>query len=194
VRRTAAQRCAPGGLRRSPRIEARARGFTLLELALVMALIALIAALVLPRLAALRGAALDASARQLAARVRYLREEAALRGQWIRLAVDARRGLVQTAVLVETQSGDAEFEPDPNPLFRTIALPDAIEPELVGPGVQATSDGLPSTLFAPDGFAEPAVLHLDDGRGRALSIAIDPALPAPRILEGRVDATALVKR
>jgi len=158
-----------------------------------MALIALIAALVLPRLAALRGAALDASARQLAARVRDLREEAALRGQWIRLAVDARRGLVQTAVLVETQSG-AEFEPDPNPLFRTIALPDSIEPELVGPGVQATSDGLPSTLFAPDGFAEPAVLHLDDGRGRALSIAIDPALPAPRILEGRVDATALVKR
>jgi type II secretion system GspH-like protein len=158
-----------------------------------MALIALITALVLPRLSALRGVALDASARQLAARVRYLREEAALRGRWIRLAVDPRRGLVQTAVLVDTPSG-AEFEPDPSPLFRTITLPDSIDAELVGPGVQATSDGLPSTLFAPDGFAEPAVLHLDDGRGRALSIAIDPALPAPRILEGRVDAAALVKR
>jgi prepilin-type N-terminal cleavage/methylation domain-containing protein len=59
------------------------RGFTLLELGLVLALIGLLAALVVPRLGLLTSAALDTSTRRLATRLQYLREDAARRGRFI---------------------------------------------------------------------------------------------------------------
>lgn len=162
------------------------RGFTLLELALALAIVGLLAALIVPRLGAVRRLGLESSARQLATRVRYLREEAALRGRSIRFAVDPARGTYGPAWLVETLEG-ARFVRDDAPLFRPVALPGEVAIELAGPGVVATAEGLLATFFAPDGYAEPAVIHLDDGRGGAFSIVIEPAVATPRLLDGRVE-------
>ena len=75
-----------------------------------------------------------------------------------------------------------------------IAVPDSIAIDIAGPGIVATAEGLPATLFSPDGYADPAVLHLDDGTGRAFTIAIEPATSRPRVIEGRIDARDLVSR
>ena len=64
------------------------RGFTLLELSLVLALIGLLATLIVPRLDVIGGAELDNITRRIAHRVRYLREDAARRNLWVRMVFD----------------------------------------------------------------------------------------------------------
>lgn len=178
---------------RRPDPPAGATGFTLIEILVTLALVGLLSALVVPRLSTIGGASLDASTRRLAQRIRYLREDAALRGRWVRLVVDPVQGTYRGAVLVEG-SGGSRFVDDDSPLYRATRLPDSISIDLSGPGVVANVDGLPSTLFSPDGWADPAVLHVDDGRGRAWTLAIEPATSRPRVLEGRLDTRDLVSR
>jgi hypothetical protein len=144
-----------------------------------------------PRLGAVRQIALESSARQLANRVRYLREEAALRGRWIRFSVDPVHGAYAPALLVETPQG-VRFVEDDQPLYRPVALPADIAIDLAGPGVVTTTEGLPATFFAPDGYAEPAVIRLDDGRGGWFSIVIEPAVTAPRLVDRRVEPGEVV--
>ncbi|MFM8411703.1 MAG: GspH/FimT family pseudopilin [Alphaproteobacteria bacterium] len=177
----------------SPDPAARARGFTLIEILVTLAIVGLLSALVVPRLSSIGSASLDATTRRLAQRIRYLREDAALRGRWVRLVVDPARGTYRATVLVEG-SGGARFVDDDSALYRATRLPDALSIDLSGPGVVASSDGLPSTLFSPDGWADPAVLHVDDGRGRAWTVAIEPAVSRPRVIEGRLDTRDLVTR
>ncbi|MFM7142469.1 MAG: Tfp pilus assembly protein FimT/FimU [Alphaproteobacteria bacterium] len=177
----------------SPDPAARARGFTLIEILVTLAIVGLLSALVVPRLSSIGSASLDATTRRLAQRIRSLREDAALRGRWVRLVVDPARGTYRATVLVEG-SGGARFVDDDSALYRATRLPDALSIDLSGPGVVASSDGLPSTLFSPDGWADPAVLHVDDGRGRAWTVAIEPAVSRPRVIEGRLDTRDLVTR
>src|SRR5439155_618395 len=71
---------------------AERRGFTLLELVVTLAVIALGATLVLPRLGDARGLALAAAARRLADTVAYGRDRAILGGRPMRLVLDLDRG------------------------------------------------------------------------------------------------------
>ena len=167
----------------------RAAGFTLLELALVLALAGLVVAVVAPRLGVLGSAALDASTRQLATRLRFLREEAARRSTWIRVVFDPVERSYQAELLVQTTSGP-QFIADPSPLYRRVVLPDSIGLEVSGPGRVATADGRPSAILHPDGFADPVVVHLDDGAGREQSIVVEPIAARPAVYDGRVELSA----
>jgi type II secretion system protein H len=165
-------------------------GFTLLELALVLALAGLLLTFVAPRLSWIGTAALDASTRQLATRLRFLREEAARRGTWVRVVFDPTERSYQAEVLVQTTSGP-QFVADPSPLYRRVRLPDSIGLDVSGPGRIATGDGRPAAILHPDGFADPVVIHLDDGKGREQSIVIQPIAPRPAVFDRRVDVGGL---
>jgi general secretion pathway protein H len=67
---------------------ARASGFTLIELVIVVAVIAVLAAAAVPALNAVTGANARAAAGELAGAMRYLFETAALRRETCRLAID----------------------------------------------------------------------------------------------------------
>lgn len=164
----------------------RERGFTLLEIAVAMALIGLLVTLVLPRIGLLGGASLQASARQLASRIELLREDAALRGRWVRLSFDPQTGRYGAEVYVETSTG-ARFMADDAPLFRTVNLPDAVQMDVSGPGLTTTREGYLGALFSPDGYADPMVVRLANGPDDVFSIVVEPARPRPRIVEGTVD-------
>ncbi len=165
-----------------PRAASNAGGFTLLELAVVMGLLGLLVALLVPRLGLLGSAALDSSARRLATRVQFLREEAALRSQWIRLAIDPRRGTYRAERLVPTASG-VRFAPVDAPLYRETTVPAPIGLALEGLGMAEDVDGGVSTVFSPDGYADPALLWLDDGAGRRVAVVIDPVSTRARIVD-----------
>lgn len=157
-------------------------GFTLIELAVVMGLIGLLVAFVVPRVGVLSSAALDSSARRLATRVQFLREEAAIRSRWIRLAINPQRGTYRAEGLVPA-AGGVRFAPIDTPLYREIVVPEPIQISIEGPGVTASSDGYDTTLFSPDGYADPALLWLDDGAGRRVAVVIDPVATRARILD-----------
>jgi prepilin-type N-terminal cleavage/methylation domain-containing protein len=165
-------------------------GFTLLELALVLALAGLLLTFVVPRLGLIGSAALDASTRQLATRLRYLREEAARRSTWIRVVFDPTERSYHAEVLVQTTAGP-QFTADPSPLYRRVRLPDPIGLEVSGPGRVATGDGRLAAILHPDGFADPLVIHLDDGAGREQSIVVEPITPRPAVFDRRVEIGGL---
>lgn len=164
----------------------RERGFTLLELGLAVALIGLLVTLVLPRLGLIGGVSLQASVRQLASHIQLLREDAALRGRWVRLSFDPPTGRYGAEVYVDTSSG-ARFVPEETPLFRTVTLPDAVQLDVSGPGLTTTTDGHQAALFSPDGYTDPLVVRLGHGPQEVYSIVVEPAMPRPRIVEGAVD-------
>lgn len=164
----------------------RERGFTLLEIAVSIALIGLLVTLVLPRIGLLGGASLQASARQLASRIELLREDAALRGRWVRLSFDPQTGRYGAETWVDTSSG-ARFVADDAPLFRTVNLPDAVQLDVTGPGLTTTREGYLAALFSPDGYTDPMVVRLTNGPDDVFSIVVEPARPRPRIVEGAVD-------
>lgn len=167
-----------------------ARGFTLLELALVLAIIGLLATLVLPRLDVLSGAQLDSTSRKISHRIRFLREEAARRGVWIRMIVEPQNGIVRAEEGIESIEGWS-FVPGEGPWFQPFAIPDSLQLDLAGPGVRSTPQGYPAALFAADGFADPAAFRLSDDSGRIVSILVEPARTRPRIVDGAWSAGGL---
>jgi prepilin-type N-terminal cleavage/methylation domain-containing protein len=162
------------------------RGFTLLELSLVLALAGLLLTLILPRVGLIGSAALDSSTRQLSARLRFLREEAARRGTWVRVVFDPAERSYQAEILTQTTSGP-QFVSDPSPLYRRVHLPQSIGLDIAGPGRTATGDGRPAAILHPDGFADPVVIYLDDGAGREQSIVVDPTSFRPVIFDRHVE-------
>ncbi len=164
------------------RVVASSPGFTLIELAVVLGLIGLLVALVVPRVGVLSSAALDSSARRLATRVQFLREEAAIRSRWIRFAVDPKRGAYRAEGLVPS-AGGVRFAPLDQPLYRETFVPDPLRLSLEGPGVTSNVDGYDTTLFSPDGYADPALLWLDDGAGRRVAVVINPVATRAKIVD-----------
>lgn len=159
-----------------------AGGFTLIELAVVLGLIGLLVAFVMPRMSVIGSAALDSSARRIATRVQFLREEAAIRSRWIRLAIDPRRGTYRAEGLVPS-AGGVRFAPLDTPLYRETLVPEPIRVSIEGPGVTSSVDGYDTTLFSPDGYADPALIWLDDGAGRRVAVVIDPVSTRAKILD-----------
>jgi len=113
----------------------RSRGFTLLELLVVLAIIALILAVTPPLItAAIPGAELKASARQVAAGLRLAREEAIRTGRDVAFTLD-----------LETHS----FEVDGR--FRRGKLPKGLDLKLEAAETEMLDEHRGAVRFFPDG-------------------------------------------
>jgi general secretion pathway protein H len=172
----------------------RCKGFTLLELTVVLFIIGLLVAAVVPRFGDITGTRLNASARHLAAMVRYLSGEAALRNRPYRLNYDLDKQTYWVSFLV-THQDRAEFTPDASPLARPVQLPPTVAfADIQTPGVGRVRTGLIATHFLPHGYADPTVIHLRDQRARMVTILIPPLTGEARIYEGYVDDFSLGTR
>jgi len=170
------------------RAASRRSGFTLLELALTIALIGLLVTLVLPRLGLIGGVSLQSSARQLASHIELLREDAALRGRYVRLAFDPQGGRYGAEVLIDAHTGDGpQYVADDSPLFRTVTLPESIQLELDGPGLTDAGKGKSAAVFEPDGYTDPLVIRLSSGAQQIYSIVVKPARSRPEMVDGAID-------
>jgi len=138
-----------------------------------LAVIALAATLVLPRLGDARGLALAASARRLADTLAYARDRAILGGRPMRLVLDLDRGRWE---LGAPARDPATVVPDSSSVGRGTVLPPGVRLEAVtAGGAPAASRGIAALDLEPDGDALPARIDLADGSGRRASVVVPPA-------------------
>lgn len=164
------------------------KGFTLLELSLVLFIIGLLVTVLVPRLGGLESARLDASAKRLAALVRYLSGEAAFRGQTYRIHYDLDQQRYGVQILTPSQATKT-FVADDSPLSQSVQLPPNVTfADIRVPSIGRVSAGQVFTHFYPQGYTDPTVIHLRDQQSRTMTVIIPPITGEAAVYEGYVDA------
>ncbi len=161
------------------------RGFTLIELSIVVLIIAIVARIAMPRIRSITAAELSAATRRLSATTRYLYEESALRGTPLVLFFDLDR---QEYWVARTEEGSGALVEDTDLLARRVTLPSDVRiADVFVPGTGTFSQGLVPTRFYPEGYADRSVIHLVDDGGHAYTLEIDPVRGRGEVSEGYRD-------
>lgn len=156
------------------------RGFTLIELAVVVLLIGLFSALVIPRLPWVGEDPLKASARRLAGVIKYHYNEAVLSGLTHRLVFN----LDQHSFAVARLEQDGTVSPldgsgrsqrlRGDTRFRDV--------ELLGRG--SSSRGEVTAEIQPSGWIDPTVIHLAREDGEQLTLRVNPLTGTTEVFDG----------
>ena len=160
----------------------RQAGFTLIEMAVVIVIISVVAVLVLPRLPFAHERDLKTSARTLAASVRYLGDLAISTKQHYRLHITLLSN--EIAVTRVIPEGDELAVHDD--ALNQLSLLDGIEfSDIVTPRLGKVADGEAVLDFGPTGVEDFAVIHLkrkDDSH--YYTVAIYPGSGRVTVMEG----------
>jgi prepilin-type N-terminal cleavage/methylation domain-containing protein len=160
----------------------RERGFTLIELSIVILILAIVARFAIPKIRSITGAELGATTRRLAQTTHYLYEEAALSGATYTLYLDLDR---QEYWVERADPLTGESVEDADLLARRVRLPPDVRIADVGvPGAASRSAGVVPTRFFPEGYADGSVIHLRDSEGHAYTLQIDPLRGRGEVYEG----------
>jgi prepilin-type N-terminal cleavage/methylation domain-containing protein len=152
---------------RPPRSAQAPRGFTLIELALVLLVVAVVAALALPRLEALTRARIDAAAERTRAVLSYLAEEASLRGRIYRLRIDDDGGGWTVESLAPWAIGETpDFTREWDPVVRDTRLEEGVFVRELRIGGRPAPGLAMQVYFAPDGIAEDVEVVLENDSER----------------------------
>ena len=168
----------------SPELRKDHRGFTLIELAVVIVVLGVMLSLVIPRLGELGGANLKRSARHLTGMIRFLRDESQAKKAVYRLRFDIQGGHYWAEVL--TQLSDQAQE------FKRVHTEIASEGSLSGQTsffdvrVGSHPDD-PYIQFTPDGWVEKAFLYLKDGDGKTFTLIVNPLTGGTDLREGQIE-------
>ena len=158
-------------------------GFTLIEMMVVLMLIAIVAAVVVPRMGALEGANLKSSARNVAGAVRITYATAIVNKKPYRICFD----LEDQTFSVEEKSGD-EYVKAKDSLLGSRALPENIYFKKIEVMDRTCEDWCKEYLyFSPGGYVEEAAIYLttEDG-GRNISVFTKPMIGRAEIVLGEV--------
>ncbi len=156
------------------------KGFTLLELLLVVFLISLLFGILLPRLPGITEKELDFSSRYLANTIRFLYDSAITQKKYFILRYDLDKKTYRPYV----KEGE-EFIPYSSDGVGERHLPESVrflEVHVAGKGV--VSAGETDTLFTPYGMAEKTLIHLEGEGDEKRTLLITPSTGKVRILAG----------
>ncbi len=155
------------------------RGFTLIELAVVVLLIGLFSALVIPRLPWVGEDALKASARRLAGVIEYYYNEAVLKNHTYRVVFNLDEqsfGVFQwengTLIPVDGAGRSQQLRGDAR--FRDV--------DLIGTG--SSSQGEVISEIFPNGWIDPTVIHLARENGDQLTLRVNPLTGTTEVFDG----------
>jgi type II secretion system protein H len=136
------------------------RAFTLIELILVLALLAIITSLMVPRMSGfIRGRALDSEARRFFALLHAGQSRAVSEGMPMMLWVDEKQGTYGLEAETTGQNGDPKAE--------RLSVDDNLQISVLNLGLtsQTTIRNLPAIRFMPDGMVDensPKTIRLAD--------------------------------
>ena len=157
------------------------RGFTLIEIAVVLAIIGMVLLLVLPRLPTSEGENLKTSARTLGATLRYIQDRAATGRTTYYLRLEPGTDNVR---VLEAAADGSEKEPD-DPLLRKRSVQEGIiVADVIIPRLGKVSDGQVRLDVAAGGLRDFVVIHLRSAENRFWTIMAFPASGKVKVLEG----------
>jgi general secretion pathway protein H len=150
------------------------RGFTLLELAVVLFMIGLIMMIAMPHISVFGDAHLKTEARRMASRAGYLYQEAATQKVILKLNFDLDHNRYFVTRLDPFDTRPA-FMPERGPDSAPVVLPDTVRiRDVTVEGAGTFKRGTVSTQFYPGGSADGTLIHLVDTNGTVFSLLIDP--------------------
>jgi prepilin-type N-terminal cleavage/methylation domain-containing protein len=169
-----------------------ARGFTLLELAIVMFIMGLMLSLVMPYLGGFRYAKLKSETRRLAGRASYLFDEASGQKVMLRLVFDIDHDGYWVARYDPYSPHPTDKEPvftqDKGPGAQPVLLPPDIRiRDVTVEGVGTTNEGQAFCQFYPEGYVDATVVHLIDASGNVMTLALNPLTGQVEIAAGDVE-------
>lgn len=164
--------------------DSRSRGFTLLELAVIIFIIGLMLTIALPYFGGLKGEQLRSAARQLAGKATYLFEQASAQKVVIRLVFDLNHNAYHVMVL-DPYSAKPTFMPDSSPGDASVHLPpDVFIRNVTVEGVGSYDHGAVACQFYPEGYVDATLIHLADTSGDVMTLGFDPLTGRVRIANG----------
>jgi prepilin-type N-terminal cleavage/methylation domain-containing protein len=149
-------------------------GFTLLEIAIVIFIMALMFTIAMPYLGSYRKAQLKSTSRRLAGRATYLFDEAETQKVVVRLVFNLDLQ-VCTVMRLDPYSTTPVFMPDHSPGTSPISMPNTVRIRDVTVGDLGTfSAGVVAAQFYPEGYVDPTLIHLVDLSGHVMTLAFSP--------------------
>ncbi len=159
-------------------------GFTLLELAIVLFIMALMFTIALPYMGSYRKALLKSEARRLAGRATYLYDAASTQKVVLRLVFDLDHQ--RYAVMrLDPYAMNPQFVADNSMAGRMIVMPSSVEIRDVTVADLGTFNrGIVACQFYPEGYVDATLIHMEDLSGHVMTLLINPLTGQVSIVEG----------
>ena len=162
------------------------RGFTLLELAVVIFLIGLMMTLAMPYFGGMQSSQMRSESRRLASRANYLYEEAGAQKVILRLTFDFANNRYFASRL-DPFAAKPAFHAENGPAGVPVILPAGIWiRDVTVEGLGTFQRGVVSAQFYPGGYVDATMIHLADSKGEVFTLAIDPFSGHVSIVRGDV--------
>lgn len=169
-------------MRLPPHIRHQAPGFTLIELIVVLALIAILTAVILPEMrGSLEESVLRSTARSMVAACNSANSRAVASGQAHRLVIDPSNHRYRIERSPDSSRSRPADSPSSTPESAAIDPRIAVEIHHLEPPTANTSQ--PTVEFHPDGTVDAAEFRLRDRSGFAIAIRLNPITARPAIRE-----------
>ncbi|HVA79944.1 MAG TPA: prepilin-type N-terminal cleavage/methylation domain-containing protein [Candidatus Binataceae bacterium] len=159
-------------------------GFTLLELAIVLFIMALMFTIAMPYMGSYREAQLKSEARRMAGRASYLYDEAATQKVVLRMIFDLDHQHYAVARL-DPYSPNPQFVADHSMAGRMIVMPPAVGiRDVTVADVGTFKRGIVACQFYPEGYVDATLVHLEDLSGDVMTLFFNPLTGQVTIVEG----------
>jgi prepilin-type N-terminal cleavage/methylation domain-containing protein len=172
-----------------------APGFTLLELAVVIFIMALMFTLAVPYTGGYRKARLKSEARRLAGRASYLFDQASAQKVFLRLVFDLDHQVYGVMRLDPYAVPTPSFGPDHGGAGAPVTMPPSIAIRDVTVGDLGTfSAGTVATQFYPEGYVDATLIHMIDLSGHVMTLAFNPVTGRVSVAEGDLSMEQVLTR
>jgi general secretion pathway protein H len=156
-------------------------GFTMIEMVVVLAILAMTTLLVWPRLPDSRAAALKGSARALATTVRYIGDQVTTTRLPHRLKITPGSGEIK---VVTIPPGGTESKPGDTFFNRRILADGITVVDVQIPRLGTVTTGEILLDFGPAGLADIAAIHLRGADGEQMTVVIFPFGSRVKVQQG----------
>jgi len=157
------------------------RGFTLIEIAVVLAVIGMVLMLVMPRLPSTESEDLKISARTLASTLRYLQDRAATGATTYYLRIEPGTEILK---VLEAGADGSEKEPG-DPLLQKHPVRDGIQvADLYIPRLGKVTDRQIRLDVGPGGLRDFVIIHLRSPKGNFWTVMAFPSSGKVKVYDG----------